>query len=123
MSDIARRSIRSKPNRREVAEHINAAFEAGDIADVCRAIEEVARLHNISELARSSGITRTSLYRAFAGGKAHPNFSTVLSVLHAMGFQLHVTLRPRAQAGRRMTKVQASAIRIGSKAPVEDRGR
>ncbi|MDE5446360.1 putative addiction module antidote protein [Bradyrhizobium sp. CSA207] len=86
-----------------------AAFEAGDIADICRAIEDATRLHNISELARRSGIVRTSLYRAFAGGKAHPNFSTVLSVLHAMGFQLHVTCARTLRRGRRMTKAQASA--------------
>jgi len=37
---IARRSIRSRANRREVAERINAAFEAGDVADICHAIAD-----------------------------------------------------------------------------------
>jgi hypothetical protein len=37
---IARRSIRSRATRREVAERINAAFEADDIADICQAIAD-----------------------------------------------------------------------------------
>ena len=95
---IAKRSIRA--NRRAIAERINAAFETGDIAEICRTIEVAIRQHIVADLARRAGIERTSLYRAFAGGEKHPNFSTVLNVLHAMGFQLHVTLRQNARASK-----------------------
>ena len=53
----------------------------------------VTHRHNISDIAKKAGIERSSLYRAFAGSPKHPNFKTVLSVLDAMGFQLHVTAR------------------------------
>ena len=100
----AKRSIRPRTSRREIAERINAAFEAGDIDEICHVIGAAAHQHNISELARRSGIERTSLYRAFAGREKHPNFTTVLNVLHAMGFALQVTMRPNAQAPKPQDK-------------------
>jgi len=94
---IGKRSIRSRASRRAIAERINAAFETGDISEICHAIEASTRRYNIAELARRAGIERTSLYRAFSGGEKHPNFSTVLNVLHAMGLQLQVTMCQSAQ--------------------------
>ncbi|WP_354128577.1 hypothetical protein [Bradyrhizobium sp. i1.15.2] len=70
------------------------------------------------------GITRTSLYRAFAGGKAHPNFSTVLSVLHAMGFRLHVD-PARARSGEDDASQRLKRrphFRIGSTSEIGSRG-
>jgi probable addiction module antidote protein len=72
---------------------INQALEKSDIAEICRAIGAATRLYNISDLAHRSGIERQSVYRAFAGGPKHPNFTTVLNVLDAMGFRMHVTAR------------------------------
>jgi probable addiction module antidote protein len=85
---------------RESADYLNRAFATSDIAQICQAIGVVTHLHNISTIAKKAGIERTSLYRAFAGGTQHPNFKTVLSVLDAMGFQLHVTA-PRGEPQRR----------------------
>jgi probable addiction module antidote protein len=82
---------RSRPH--ESADYLNHAFETSDIAEICKAIGVVAHRHNISDIAKKAGIKRSSLYRAFAGSPTHPNFKTVLSVLDAMGFQLHVTAR------------------------------
>src|ERR1700687_6058167 len=82
---------RSRPH--ESADYLNGAFETSDIAEICKAIGVVAQRHNISDIAKKAGIERSSLYRAFAGSPKHPNFKTVLSVLEAMGFQLHVTAR------------------------------
>ena len=84
--------IRPQSIRGEIADRINDAFATSDITAICRAIGDATRLHNISELARDAEIERTSIYRAFAGEKL-PNFSTVLRVLDAMGFQLRVTQR------------------------------
>ncbi|MGY8662163.1 addiction module antidote protein [Bradyrhizobium sp. UFLA05-109] len=96
---IAKQSIRSsRTNRRVIAERINGALETGDIVEICHAIGAATRQHNIADLARRAGIERTSLYRAFAGEEKHPNFSTVLHVLGAMGFELRVIARQNAQA-------------------------
>src|SRR6202140_2787537 len=77
----------------ESEDFLNHAFETSDIAEICKAIGAVAHRNNISDIAKKAGIERSSLYRAFAGSPNHPNFKTVLSVLDAMGFQLHVTAR------------------------------
>jgi probable addiction module antidote protein len=82
---------RSHPH--ESADCLNHAFQTSDIAEICKAIGVVIHLHNVSYIAKKAGIERSSLYRAFAGSPRHPNFKTVLSVLDAMGFQLHVTAR------------------------------
>ena len=92
-------AIRPQSSRRQAAvDCINQALEKSDIAEICQAIGAATRLHNISDLAHRSRIERQSVYRAFAGGAKHPNFKTVLSVLDAMGFRLHVTVRWGAPA-------------------------
>src|SRR6516165_8538553 len=90
IEDAVSPPISPQSSRDEVADYINRAFETADIAEICRAIGVIARLYNRSDLAQQSGLERANLYRAFSGGSRHPNFKTVLSVLDAMGFQLHV---------------------------------
>ena len=79
-------------SRDDIAVHINKALKSSDIVAICRAIGDATRLHNISDVAKKARIERRSVYRAFAGQQV-PMFSTVLSVLNAMGFQLKVTQR------------------------------
>jgi probable addiction module antidote protein len=62
------------------------------------AIAAATRLYNVSDLARKSGLARQSIYRAFAADPRKPKFTTVLDILDAMGFQLHVTMRRDAPA-------------------------
>ena len=80
------------------ADRINEAFKKSDIAEICHAIGAATRLYNISDLALKSGLARPSIHRAFAGDPIKPNFTTVFNVLDAMGFRLHVTVRPGARA-------------------------
>lgn len=89
----------------ELVDPINSAFESSDIAEICQAIGDVIRLHNVSEIARKTGIERPSIYRAFAGQQS-PKFSTVLNVLDAIGLKFRVVPRrararvPRKAQGR-----------------------
>jgi probable addiction module antidote protein len=69
-----------------------------DIDAIRHAIGAAIRRYNISDLAKASGLERPTIYRAFEGHAQHPNFRTVLSVLDALGFQLHVTVRREARA-------------------------
>ena len=85
---------RPQSNQRQAAaDCINRALAKSDIAEICHAIGAATRLYNISDLAQKSGLARPSLHRAFAGDPKKPNFTTVLNVLDAMGFRLHVTVR------------------------------
>jgi probable addiction module antidote protein len=87
-------------SRQAAADLINQAFKKSDVAEICRAIAAATRLYNISDLAQKSGLARPSIDRAFAGDPKKPNFTTVLSVLDAMGLKLHVTMRRGAAAAR-----------------------
>jgi probable addiction module antidote protein len=94
-----RRATRPQSSRRQAAaDCINQALEKSDIAEICHAIRAATRLYNVSDLAEKGGLARTSLHRAFAGDSTKPNFTTVINVLDAMGFRLHVTVRRGAPA-------------------------
>jgi probable addiction module antidote protein len=101
-----RRANRPQPSsRRAAVDFINEAFKKSDVAEICHAIGGATRLYSISDIAKVSGLERTSIYRAFEGDTTHPNFKTVLSVLDAMGFQLHVKVR-RSPGPARLKSVE-----------------
>ena len=81
---MSKKSVRSADpptidcHRQAAADCINRALEKSDIAEICHAIAAATRLYNISDLAQKSGLSRPNIYRAFAGGKRKPNFTTVL---------------------------------------------
>ena len=79
--------------RQAAADLINQAFEKSDIAEICHAVGAVTCFYSISDLAQRSGLARPSIHRAFAGDPKKPTFTTVLSVLDAMGFRLRITVR------------------------------
>lgn len=66
-----------------LADELNGAFASAEPQIICRAIGKALGDFNVSEIARQTGLPRSSIYRAF--GNAQPNFSTVLTVLTAMG--------------------------------------
>ena len=100
---MSRKTVGSAPRpqssrRQAAADCINRALAKSDIAEIRDAIAAATRLYNISDLAQKSGLARPSLHRAFAGEPKKPNFTTVLSVLDAMGLRLRVTVRRGAHA-------------------------
>jgi probable addiction module antidote protein len=78
--------------QRQVA-YITAALESGDADFVRDALGLVARARGMSEIAKSSGLNRESLYKAL-GETGNPEFSTVMRVVRALGLTLSV--RPTA---------------------------
>jgi len=79
----------SEDIRVRLAQDLNRAFESSDPQIISEAIGRAIREYNIAEIARKTGLNRPSIYRAF-GGQRFPNFTTVLSVLNAMGFSVKV---------------------------------
>ncbi len=66
--------------------------EAGDDpAFIVHALGVVARAHNMSQLARDTGLTRESLYKALSS-EGNPTFLTVAKVARALGYKL--TIQP-----------------------------
>ena len=76
----------------EMAAYLEACFEeAGDdAAFIARALGNIARAKGMSQIARDSGLSRESLYKALSGER-NPSFDTILKVIHALGIKLHAT--------------------------------
>ena len=87
-------------SRYDVAEHLRtpeemaAYFEAclveanGDAAFIAKALGDIARAKGMTQVARDSGLSRESLYKALSGDRI-PSFDTILKVISGLGLQLH----------------------------------
>jgi probable addiction module antidote protein len=74
----------------EMAAYLEAAFEeAGDnAAFIAKALGDIARAKGMTQIARDSGLSRESLYKALSGERS-PGFDTILKVTGALGIKLH----------------------------------
>ena len=81
----------------DVALYIDAVLEDGDPALLRDAIGVVARARGMTEVARETGLSRESLYKALTA-EGNPGFDTISRVLKALGLRL--TVKPIAPAGR-----------------------
>jgi probable addiction module antidote protein len=70
-----------------IAEYLTDALETGDPAFVSDALGVVARARGMSDVARTAGMSRESLYRALSADGS-PKLETVLRVMHALGLKL-----------------------------------
>lgn len=59
-----------------------------DIADIARALGDIARARGMTQVARDAGLSRESLYKALSEN-GNPSFATVLKVAKALGVRLH----------------------------------
>ena len=74
----------------EMAAYLEACLEEanGDAAQVAKALGDIARAKGMSQVARDSGLSRESLYKALSGER-NPGFDTILKVVDALGLKLH----------------------------------
>jgi probable addiction module antidote protein len=75
--------------KEDVAAYLEAAFEDGDPALIALALGNVARSEGMTEIAKATGLTRASLYKALSA-EGNPEFATVLKVIQALGLKLTV---------------------------------
>jgi len=75
--------------KEDVAAYLEAVFEDGDSTLITHALGVVARAEGMTEVAKQTGLTRASLYKALSGD-GNPEFSTVLKVVHALGLKMTV---------------------------------
>jgi probable addiction module antidote protein len=74
----------------EMAAYLDAwlAEAPDDAAGIARALGDIARAKGMSQVARDSGLSRESLYKALSE-TGNPSFATVLKVAKALGLRLH----------------------------------
>lgn len=76
---------------KDIAAYLSAVLEDGDPALFVAAIGDIAKAKGMSEIAKKSGVTRESLYRALKI-EARPRFETVAKVVHALGMRLTLSV-------------------------------
>ena len=72
-----------------IAVYLEDAMETNDPKFIARAIGDVARARGMTDIAKASGLSRESLYKALSGD-GNPEFATMLRVLNALGLRLNV---------------------------------
>lgn len=74
----------------EMAAYLEACLEEaeGDAAFVAKALGDIARAKGMTQIARDTGLSRESLYRALSGERT-PTFDTILKVVRALGLEFH----------------------------------
>ncbi|MCR9123500.1 MAG: putative addiction module antidote protein [Phyllobacteriaceae bacterium] len=70
-----------------VAAYLEAVFEDGDPGLIAAALGDVARSRGMSEIARSAGVSRDTLYKALTE-QGDPRLSTFVGVMKAMGLKI-----------------------------------
>jgi probable addiction module antidote protein len=90
---------RIRTTKFDVAEHLRTAEEMAayleacleepdaDAAFIAKALGDIARAKGMSQVARETGLSRESLYKALSGDRS-PEFETVLKVTRALGLRL-----------------------------------
>ncbi len=69
--------------------YLEEVFEEGDPAFITKALGVVARSKGMTEIAKKTGLTRESLYKALSA-EGNPEFATVLKVLSALDLKMGV---------------------------------
>jgi probable addiction module antidote protein len=84
----------------EMAAYLEACLEeAGDdAAFIAKALGDIARAKGMAQVARDTGLSRESLYKALSGERS-PGFDTILKVIGALGLKLHAEA-PAGRGGR-----------------------
>ena len=74
----------------EMAAYLDAwlADAPDDAAGIARALGDIARAKGMSQVARDTGLSRESLYKALSDS-GNPSFATILKVAKALGLRLH----------------------------------
>lgn len=74
----------------DIREYLNAAIEEGDSKILFRALGNIARARNMSNLSKEVGMSREGIYKALSG-EGNPSFHTVSKITKALGLKIHFT--------------------------------
>jgi probable addiction module antidote protein len=73
-----------------ISAYLEEALETDDPAFITQALGTVARARGMSQIAKETGLSRESLYKALSA-EGNPEFSTVIRVMQALGLRFSVT--------------------------------
>ena len=94
--------------------YLDGAFQRTDEPDfelrICQAIRDVIRAQSFAKVAKRAKVGRESLYKSFAD-HADPRMSTLLKVLHSMGYGVSLTPLAVPSGAERSPKRRLSKAR------------
>lgn len=91
---------KTRTTRYDVAEHLRTPKEMAAYLEACieeadgnplfiaKALGDIVRAKGMTQVARDTGLSRESLYKALSGER-NPSFGTILKVTGALGIKLH----------------------------------
>ncbi|EDQ2484942.1 putative addiction module antidote protein [Salmonella enterica subsp. enterica serovar Oranienburg] len=74
----------------DIQAYLNAAIEEDDTKYLFKALGNIARARNMSQLSKEVGMSREGIYKALSG-EGNPSFQTVSKITKALGLKLHFT--------------------------------
>lgn len=93
---------------KEMAAYLEACLEEanGDAAFIAKALGDIARAKGMAQVARNTGLSRESLYKALSGERT-PSLDTILKVIGALGLKLRAEASYEARDEKVMTIAEA----------------
>ena len=76
-------------NEEFISEYLRVAFESGDVPEITRALSDVTRARNMTDLAVKMGISRQGLYKTLSEN-GNPEFATIHKLITALGLQMSI---------------------------------
>lgn len=73
----------------DIAAYLIAALEDGNTSVIAAALDDIARVKGMTQLAKETGITRDGLYKALSP-TGNPSFDTVQKVVRAFGLRMDI---------------------------------
>ena len=82
----------------EMAAYLEACIEEseGDAAFISKAFGDIARAKGMTQIARETGLSRESLYKALSGDRS-PSLDTILKVVAALGLKFSASVKHEAE--------------------------
>ena len=74
-------------SKEDIAAYVTMVIEDGDAAELAHALGVIAKARGMSEIAKTTGITREALYKALRPN-AKPRFDTINRVIAALDIRL-----------------------------------
>ena len=86
-------AVQELKSEKDIALYFEACLDddPGDGSLIRAALGDIARARGMSLVARETGLARESLYKALSP-EGNPEFTTVMKVIKALGFKLHIEL-------------------------------
>ena len=77
----------------DVANYLTLALQEDDLSELTHALGMIARARGMTEVAKTSGLTREALYKALRPN-SQPRFDTISRVCNALGVRLVAQASP-----------------------------